>query len=92
MMEIPKEFVHNVASPSSDQDCQETSEDTDDINSEYAMRLRSRHHLSGCVTSMHAVPAKVVEHRNSTDSDCLLLSLGRGKVRTVAGRVGGVCV
>ena len=85
MTDIPKEFVQDDGVESHDQDDEEASEDLDNVNSEYVMRLRSRHQLSGCVTSMHSVPAKVVENRNATDSDCLLLALGHGKVRTLAG-------
>ena len=95
MTDIPKEFVASdgLGAPAGqvdgnmhrdedgDDDASEDEEDDEDaVNSEYVLRLRSRHPLSGCVTSIHAVPAMAVEHRNSTDSECLLLSFDDGKV------------
>ena len=85
MTDIPKEFVASdgLEAPAGqvDDDASEDEEDDEDaVNSEYVLRLRSRHPLSGCVTSIHAVPAMAVEHRNSTDSECLLLSFDDGKV------------
>ena len=85
MTDIPKEFVASDGMGASagqvDDDASEDEEDDEDaVNSEYVLRLRSRHPLSGCVTSIHAVPPIAVEHRNPTDSECLLLSFDDGKV------------
>ena len=85
MSDIPKDFVSNgeLRKPIEEEgdETDDEDEDDDEQNSDYVMRLRSRHHLSGCVTSIHAIPAAKVEHRNPADSECLLVSFEQGKVR-----------
>ena len=84
MKDIPKDFASSggLGTPISqvnenmhrdengdDVSSEDDEDDEDADNSEYVMRLRSRHPLSGCVTSIHAVPPTAVEHRNPADSE-----------------------